>query len=98
MFDFVSSHFRTAFGVSLLHLEGGHYNDVWCKLWHHVVLFKNCHYDLPSGAVGHNFIESLSLELFLFARGDKIRKSFTVFICYVVACSHGTGRADCLIA
>ena len=66
--DFVSSHFHTNFGVSLLHSEDGSHNNVWCKLWYHVVSFKYCHNNLPNGAVGRDFVESLSSEIFMLAR------------------------------
>ena len=67
--DFISSHFQDAFGACLLHSEGGPYEDVWCKLCLRIVSFKSSHYDLPSGPVGHEFIDCLTSEVFLLARG-----------------------------
>ena len=67
--DFVNSHFQDAFGACLLHSEGGPYEDVWCKLWLRIVSLKSSHYDLPSGPVGHEFIDCLASEVSLLARG-----------------------------
>ena len=52
----------------MLHSEGGSCDNAWCKLWLHIVSFKNCHYDLPSSAVAHDFIDLLSSEISLLAR------------------------------
>ena len=67
--ELVRSHFQNAFGAPLLHSEGGPRVDVWCKLWLRIVSFRNCHYDLPSGTISHDFIELLSSEVSLLARG-----------------------------
>ena len=80
--DFVSSHFQDAFGACLLHSEGGPYEDVWCKLWLRIFSFKSSRYDLPSGPVGHEFIDCLTSEVFLLARG---RAADYFSICFVAA-------------
>ena len=48
--------FQCAFGASLLHSEGDCCDDPWCKLWLRLVTFKNCHYNLPNGSVGRDFV------------------------------------------
>ena len=69
MSNFVHLRFQDAFGAQLLYSEGGSsYDNAWCKLWLCIVSFRNCHYDLPRGAVAHDFIELLSLKISLLAR------------------------------
>ena len=78
--DFVHLHFQEAFGAQLLHSEGRSYDNAWRTLWLRIVSFKNCHYDLPSGAVAHDFIDVLSLEISLLARGVERSERVLVFL------------------
>ena len=66
----INERFQRAFGGSLLHSEGDCYEDSWCKLWLRLVAFKNCHYDLPTGSVGKDFVALLSSEIDLLAQGS----------------------------
>ena len=52
----VNERFQQAFDASLLHSEGIGYEDSWSKLWLRLVAMKNCHYDLPSGSIGRDFV------------------------------------------
>ena len=58
------------------------YDNASCKLWLCIVSFKNCHYDLqlPSSAVAHDFIDLLSSEISLLARGVKRSDWVLVFL------------------
>ena len=80
MSDFVHLRCQDAFGAQLLHSEGGSYDNACCKLWIRIVSFRNCHYDLPRGAVAHDFIELLSLEISLLARGVERLEQVLVFL------------------
>ena len=66
----INERFQQAFGASLLHSEGGCYDDSWSKLWLRLVAIKNCHYDLPSGSVGRDFVNQLSSEIDLLVQGS----------------------------
>ena len=68
----------------MLHSEGGSYDNTWCKLWLHIVSFKNCHYDLPTGAVAHDFIDLLSSEISLLARGVERSERVLAFLSVVL--------------
>ena len=78
--DFVSSYFQDAFGACLLHSEGGPFEDVWYKLWLRIVSFKSSHYDLLSGPVGHEFIDCLTSEVSLLARGLACSERLIIFL------------------
>ena len=84
--DFVRLCFQDAFGAQLLHSEGGSYDNVWCKLWLRIVSFKNCHYYLPNGAVAHDFINLLSSEISLLARGVERLERLLVFLSVMLRC------------
>ena len=78
--DFVHLLLQDAFGVQMLYSEGGSYDNAWCKLWLCILSFKNCHYDLPSGAVAHDFIDLLSSEISLLARGVERSEQVLIFL------------------
>ena len=82
--DFVRLRFQDAFGAQLLHFEGGSYDNTWCKLWLRIVSFKNCHYDLPTSAVAHDFIDLLSSEISLLARGVERSEWVLAFLSVVL--------------
>ena len=67
------------FGAQLLYSEGGSYDNAWRTLWLRIVSFKNCHYDLPSGVVAHDFIDLLLSEISLLARGVERSERVLVF-------------------
>ena len=64
----------------MLHSEGDCYEDSWCKLWLWLVSFKNCHYDLPTGSVGKDFVVLLSSEIDLLAQGSVRSERVLVFL------------------
>ena len=64
----------------MLYSESGSYDNAWCKLWLCIVSFRNYHYDLPRSAVFHDFIELLSLEITLLARGVERSEWVLVFL------------------
>ena len=76
----INERFQCAFGASLLYSEGDCYDDSWCKLWLRLVAFKNCHYDLPNGAFGKDFVASLSSEIDLLAQGSVRSERVLVFL------------------
>ena len=84
--DFVRLRFQDTFGAQLFHSEGGSYDNTWCKLWLRIVSFKNCHYDLPSSAVAHDFIDLLSSEISLLARGLERSERVLAFLSVVLQC------------
>jgi len=43
------------------------------KLWLRITAMKNCHYDLPSGAVGKGFINLLSYEICLLTQSSMLQ-------------------------
>ena len=75
----INERFQHAFGASLLHSEGDCYEDSWCKLWLRLVAFTNCHYDLPNGSVGKDFVALLSSETDLLAQGSVQSERVLVF-------------------
>ena len=76
----INERFQRAFGALLLHSEGDCYEDSWCKLWLRLVAFKNCHYDLPTGSVGKDFVALLSSEIDLLAQGSVRSERVLVFL------------------
>ena len=56
-------------------------------MWLRFVSFKNCHYDLPSGAVAHDFIDLLSSEISLLARGVERSERVLAFLSVVLQCN-----------
>ena len=76
----ISERFQCAFGASLLHSEGDCYDDSWCKLLLQLVAFKNCHYDLPNGSVGKDFVSLLSSEIDLLVQGSVQSERMLVFL------------------
>ena len=81
----VSKRIQQTFGASLLHLDGGCYDDPWCKLWLRYIAVKNCHYELPNGSVERNFVNLLSSEVNLLAQG--YTQSVKVLCLYLQCCS-----------
>ena len=76
----INERFQRAFGASLLYSEGGCYDDPWYKLWARLFVIKNCHYDLPSGSVGRDFVNLLSSEINLLGRGSSQSERVLVFL------------------
>ena len=64
----INERFQRTFGASLLRSEGDCYDNSWWKLWLRLVAFKNCHYDLPNGSIGKDFVALLSSEIDLLAQ------------------------------
>ena len=69
-----------SFGSSLLHSEGGCYDNSWNKLWLRLVTIKNCHYDLPSGSVGRDFVNQLPSEIDLLTQSSMRSVRVLVFL------------------
>ena len=72
--------FQHVFGASLWHSEGDCYDDPWCKLWLHLVTFKNCYYDLSNSSVGRDFVTWLASENDLLAQGSVHSERVLVFV------------------
>ena len=49
-------------------------------MWLWLVAFKNCHYDLPNGSVGKDFVALLSSEIDLLAQGSVRSERVLVFL------------------
>ena len=60
--------------------RGGCFDNSWSKLWLRLVAIKNCHYDLPSGSVGRDFVNQLSSEIDLLPQGSMRSERVLVFI------------------
>ena len=73
---------QQAFGVPLARNTGIVDDDIWCRRWKTIVSTKCRYYNLPGGAVGREFIDILTQEVFMLCRACV--RSLIVFIGIII--------------
>ena len=90
--------FQCAFGTLLLHSAGDCYDNPRCKLWLHLVTFKNYHYDLPNSSVGRYFVTWLSSKIDLLAQGSVHSERVLVFVSTMLQQNPMVGKEQTSVA
>ena len=62
-FEKVDSLMKDAYDATLIHSSGIDLSDVWYQHWSTIVHLQGKVYDLPGGAVGRKYVDSLSEEI-----------------------------------
>ena len=65
-----------AFGASILRSDGGGLDDPWGNYWIHACRMSGIQYDLPSGAVGREFVDLLITEVQLLTDNSAVSGCF----------------------
>ena len=65
-----------AFGASILRSDGGGLDDPRSIYWIHACCMSGRQYDLPSGTVGHEFVDLLTTEVRLLTDNSAVSGCF----------------------
>ena len=63
--DFINAKLTQAFGASILWSDGGSLDDPWGTWWICACRMSGSQYDIPGGAVGREFVDLLTNEVWL---------------------------------
>ena len=77
--DFMNAKLTQAFGASILQSDGGGFDDQWGSWWIHACRMSGSQYDLPSGAVGREFVDILTSEVRLLIDNSAVSDHLIMF-------------------
>ena len=86
--DFIDAKVTQAFGVAILRSDVGSFDDPWGTLWIHACCMSGRQYDLPIGAVGHEFVDLLTTEVWLLTDNSAISDHLMIFCPVILQRNH----------
>ena len=77
--DFIDAKLTQAFGASIHRSDDGSFIDPWGTWWIRACCMSGRQYDLPGGAVGHEFVDLLTTEVQLLTDNSAISDHLMMF-------------------
>ena len=86
--NFTDAKLTQAFGASILWSDGGSFVDPWGTWWIRVCRMSGRQYDLPGGAVGSEFVDLLTTEVWLLTDNSAISDRLMMFCLVILQRNH----------
>ena len=76
------------FGASILWSDGDGFDDPWGTWWIHACCMSGRQYDLPGGAVGREFVDLLTTEVWLLTDNSAVSDCLMMFCPVILQRNH----------